>query len=185
MLSLSFVCVVLLLSLSPPPRSMLLSLSLSVVVSLQLSLLGPSLANESSAPCPAARAAGARAPGKAPQSCALPLLKGLPATASISAVPFAVATSSAARSSQRKAVMRSSSFSPSSRSPSSRKRARDRSMIFLQPHRARAALAVGGDDHGQDERSCRAEARQHLPLCHGLEERVAVQLVLMCLHQGR
>ena len=75
----------------------------------------------------ATRATGGRTTGSARLPLAPPFRKGLPATASISAVPFAVATSNAARSSQRNAVIRSSSFSPSSRSPSNRRRARYRS----------------------------------------------------------
>ena len=41
-----------------------------------------------------------------------------------------------------------------------------------------------GDHHRQDERRCRAEAIQYLPLDHGSEKRVAIQLALICLHQG-
>ena len=55
---------------------------------------------------------------------------------------------------------------------------------FLQLHCAGAELAVRGDHHGQDERRCHAEAVQHLPLDHGREKGVAVQLALICFHQG-
>ena len=96
-----------------------------VPLPLSLSQLWVPLSLTGTVPSTAARAAGTRAPGQAPLRCAPPLRNGLPATASISAVPLAVATRSAARSSQRKAVMRSSSLSPSARSPSSRRRARN------------------------------------------------------------